>query len=527
MSKTKSSRGRSTKARGAAAGRKSARTTSPRQKSTGSKGRTSNNTAPPVVVRHYCQGIGDCHLLRFAKSDGSPFFMLIDCGVHSSVSGGNEYIADVVADIGKVTKHIDVLVLTHEHWDHISGFYTAAEQFKEFTYGEIWLGWTENPADPQARKLDKFKGEALTALQAASHRLDGTESLSTNLDLVREGLHAILGFSFGAAGERVRAARDAAIALAPNRLKYLEPGIPPIELDGVPNLRVYVLGPPRDAALIGITERASEMYGIGGIGGPALHALNGALGLSEVADDLAAPFEANVGWELDALLDEAKESQAPPEMRNFIREYYAGPATVAPGDHRGSRPSSPQDNDQSWRRIDSDWLGLSADLAMQLDNRTNNTSLVLAFEFVKSGRVLLFAADAQVGSWLSWQNLCWSIAHDTVSGPDLLKRTVYYKVGHHGSHNATLREKGLELMSDPDLSAFIPTNQKDALKVKWGHMPFGAILEELERRTSGRVIRADDSWVHSDITDPRFGKPSGSLRKVTHQNGLWIEVEVV
>jgi hypothetical protein len=148
------------------------------------------------------------------------------------------------------------------------------------------------------------------------------------------------------------------------------------------------------------------MYGIGGIGGPALHALNGALGLSEVADDLAAPFEANVGWELDALLDEAKESQAPPEMRNFIREYYAGPATVAPGDHRGSRPSSPQDNDQSWRRIDSDWLGLSADLAMQLDNRTNNTSLVLAFEFVKSGRVLLFAADAQVGSWLSWQNLC-------------------------------------------------------------------------------------------------------------------------
>jgi hypothetical protein len=114
-----------------------------------------------------------------------------------------------------------------------------------------------------------------------------------------------------------------------------------------------------------------------------------------------------------------------------------------------------------------------------------------------------------------------------VSGPDLLKRTVYYKVGHHGSHNATLRQKGLELMSDPDLSAFIPTNQKDALKVKWGHMPFGAIVEELERRTSGRVIRADDSWVHSDITDPRFGKPSGSLRKVTHQNGLWIEVEVV
>jgi len=66
-------------------------------------------------------------------------------------------------------------------------FYTAAEQFKNFTYGEIWLGWTENPADPQARQLDKFKGEALAALQAASHRLDSAESLSANLDVVREG----------------------------------------------------------------------------------------------------------------------------------------------------------------------------------------------------------------------------------------------------------------------------------------------------------------------------------------------------
>ena len=27
---------------------------------------------------------------------------------------------------------------------------------------------------------------------------------------------------------------------------------------------------------------------------------------------------------------------------------------------------------------------------------------------------------------------------------DLLHRTIFYKVGHHGSHNATLRERGLE-----------------------------------------------------------------------------------
>ena len=43
---------------------------------------------PAATVRHYCQGIGDCHLLSFPKADGTEFRMLIDCGIHSSVKGG-------------------------------------------------------------------------------------------------------------------------------------------------------------------------------------------------------------------------------------------------------------------------------------------------------------------------------------------------------------------------------------------------------------------------------------------------------
>ena len=79
--------------------------------------------AKPVTVRHYCQGIGDCHLLKFAKDDGSDFWMLIDCGVHSSVSGGSKKIAEIVEDIASVTGRLDVLVVTHEHWDHVSCFF--------------------------------------------------------------------------------------------------------------------------------------------------------------------------------------------------------------------------------------------------------------------------------------------------------------------------------------------------------------------------------------------------------------------
>ena len=49
--------------------------------------RASDGRRRRVTVRHYCQGIGDCHLLSFPKADGTHFWMLIDCGIHSSVSG--------------------------------------------------------------------------------------------------------------------------------------------------------------------------------------------------------------------------------------------------------------------------------------------------------------------------------------------------------------------------------------------------------------------------------------------------------
>jgi hypothetical protein len=182
--------------------------------------------------------------------------------------------------------------------------------------------------------------------------------------------------------------------------------------------------------------------------------------------------------------------------------------------------------DQSWRRIDHDWLGVSADLAIQLDYRTNNSSLVLAFEFLDTKRVMLFVGDAQVGNWLSWKNVSWANDDTTVS--DLLARTIFYKVGHHGSRNATLKQRGLELMTSPDLSAFIPTNEKDALKVKWGEMPSRPILEDLEKRTSQRVIRADDSWIAQAGGNPDFSAPSGSILAFRHdqKNGLWVELDI-
>ncbi|MBL8299683.1 MAG: hypothetical protein JNN30_15210 [Rhodanobacteraceae bacterium] len=488
------------------------------RKTTGKRAKSRGHRAP-VWIRHYCQGLGDCHLLRFTKDDGSFWHLLIDCGIHGSVKGGSEIMDRVVANLAEVAPFIDVLVITHEHIDHVSGFLSAAEHFRNIRIGEVWMAWTENPRDTQAVEFDTFKVQALSALQRASLKLDGMAALDTNTSRVRDGLRAMLGFQFSAKGERVRAARDAGAALAPKgRIRYLEPNLTPIAPADVGNLRIYPLGPPRDTRFFGIRERTSEMYSAASASdAAAVHRLQGALGRDSVCEPLdeQAPFDPSLGLSMNDALGSnlIAEDDDHADLRRLIRDVYAGNGKGA--------------GDQHWRRIDGDWLGISADLAMQLDDRTNNSSLVLAFEFADTGRVMLFAADAQVGNWLSWQDTQWQVDGKTVTGPELLSRVVYYKVGHHGSQNATLKTKGLQLMNDPDLSAFIPTNEEDAKKVKWEAMPFRGIMEDLTQRAQKRVIRADDAWLKDDQPATHLRRSSGSLVSVQPGgDGLWVDVEV-
>jgi hypothetical protein len=288
---------------------------------------------------------------------------------------------------------------------------------------------------------------------------------------------------------------------------YLDPATEPFELPGVPGMRVYVLGPPRDTDLLRLTTRDSEMYQFGLQRGMALgNALSAAPGIAgtDAEMDSYAPFDIEEGERLDLALSGEGNINS---TATLLAGCYAAP-------------------DESWRRIDEDWLFAAADLALQFDSRTNNTSLVLAFEFVETGRVALFAADAQVGNWLSWQNLEWKIGGTRVTGPDLLARTVYLKVAHHGSENATLEAKGLELMKQHDLSAFIPTSEADAKKVGWGRMPFDKILSRLLEKTDGRVIRSDDPWVATAGRGAYGALRSGSIKSVKHKPKLWVEVEV-
>jgi hypothetical protein len=154
----------------------------------------------------------------------------------------------------------------------------------------------------------------------------------------------------------------------------------------------------------------------------------------------------------------------------------------------------------------------AASLALYLDDFTNNSSLVLAIELVESGKVLLFAADAQTGNWSSWDAVAWPAGHRGTD--DLLARTVFYKVGHHASHNATL-VAAFEKTGGSDLCAFIPVHKQDPNITKKGgwKMPAKGLFKRLVEKTEGRVLQMDG-------VNPPECDPQGAARAAWRRAGL-------
>ena len=96
--------------------------------------------ASGVTVRMYRQGLGDCFLLAFpTSSPGQACYVLIDCGVIPGTENPQTIMTDVAKDIEEATGgDIHLLVITHEHWDHVSGF--CRPKKSSATYASITSG---------------------------------------------------------------------------------------------------------------------------------------------------------------------------------------------------------------------------------------------------------------------------------------------------------------------------------------------------------------------------------------------------
>ena len=438
-------------------------------------------------VRMYRQGLGDCFLVTFPQGNDKPFHLLIDCGVlvgtKEAMRGIVQHVRDTVRGGATGKAHVDVVVATHEHEDHLSGFNQAREIFSnDFDFGAVWLGWTENLTKAEIKKIKEAKKKVALMLKAALARPSATAAAP--LDSVA----SLLAFSESDDTTNARKIADALEYLKlrgkdAGDLRYLKPGTGPIELEGLKDVRVYVLGPPLDPLLLKaseVTEADKDndvIYHLGRTGDVGVNALGAAVS--------ALP-----GTEGDRYYPFAAEHRIPRTSPHFS--------------HIAAFVASTYDDPlQEWRRVDDDWLLAFGQLALDLDSDTNNTSLVLAFEFTKTREVLLFVADAQVGSWKSFAKVEFEIPGKAKPMPahDLVARTVFYKVGHHCSHNATLKKGGLELMEHEDLVAFIPLDKdtakaqgkKDPVtkKPKGWDMPAGPLFKALKERAKNRVVISD------------------------------------
>jgi hypothetical protein len=442
-----------------------------------------------IRVRMYRQGLGDCFLITL-PGDTSPFYMVIDCGVVLGTNAnGIQKLRDAVNDISKVTGgKIDLLVLTHQHWDHVSGFTQAKDAIAKWNGAQVWAAWTEDPEDSLANKLRAGRQKTEDALRMAVNRLN--ELGATDQAFRVSGL---LDF-FGATSGSTTTALDYAKGLAGKNLRFCQPGEPPITLPKLAGFRFYVLGPPKDESFLRKSDPSQRTaYGLddGSATSNAmfLNALNRSVD-TRIQDGAAADSTLNDPFEsrFQIPLDRARH------VTFFEHHYFGDVQDASLTDLKTSKTT----HDQSWRRIDGTWLDTSETLALALDSATNNTSLVLAIERLDTRGILLFPGDAQAGNWLSWQDLRWieqdATGKETVTtGPDLLARTIFYKVGHHGSHNATLSQKGLELMTKDELIAMIPVDHAMALKKRWGKMPLPELVDRLNTKAHGRVLRIDDA----------------------------------
>jgi hypothetical protein len=140
---------------------------------------------------------------------------------------------------------------------------------------------------------------------------------------------------------------------------------------------------------------------------------------------------------------------------------------------------SPEELDDDTRvRLENIHDGLETKLAIALDNALNNTSLMLMF--VIGNAHLLFPGDAQ---WGTWRELM-----DDEPACQLLRNTTFYKVGHHGSHNATpasFVEKYLGAHGG-DTWAMVPVTPY----AKWPEIPRQKLLDEIRLKTT-YFVRGD------------------------------------
>jgi hypothetical protein len=414
----------------------------------------------------YRIGFGDFFLLTVPTKSG-PQHILIDCGVHAGNIGTMD---DCVKDMAKETGgKLALVIATHYHADHLSGFASNYDDFAQFEVGAVWI---TNRLDPGNKDAAKFHIQT----QSLANQLRVGLRLRLGLDEAEDAHNAqelagaqalfkvenALGIQLGAAGS----GNEKALRLLTEGFKnkppvyYYQGGDEPTLPDALKGaITAQLLGPsPKDSGgVFSGSDNKTEQY----------LAAAGDEGVPET--ERFTPFEKE--W--------------PAAAGDYPREAFSG-------------YGSPELLEQVLHSAQPDVMLAMADA---LDGTLNNQSLVVLFTC--QGKKLLFVGDAQWGNWAYWlygRNVTGKDPGISETAKEILGSIDFFKVGHHGSTNAnpipavTALNQNCASMCSTESSDAYPNKKRPYGDPKKGtEVPRTKLMEALEQRTHNRLVRSD--WI--------------------------------
>jgi Predicted hydrolase (metallo-beta-lactamase superfamily) len=386
-----------------------------------------------ITIGMYNVGFGDAFLVRIPDGAGERR-ILFDCGMHMGGPGPtpiSEVAKRIVADVTDNGKaRIDVVVGTHRHADHVSGFQQTI--WSKVAVSEVWLPWSEDPNDAHAQKILESQSKRSLALMkhiTARARKDkdfrAAAAKSGLMEIAENNLRnapAMKTLHEGFAGGTAKR-----FFLPSNNNERPRS----FTTDVLPGVKVHVLGPSKDDAVIAnLVKEEEKLFRIS---------------QSESSDTGEPPFKPR--W-----VKPTAEINTDPALEQLRLDA------------------------KTLKNIEDIGDGSELAAAASTDNQINNTSLMLLFEI--GNAVLLFPGDAQWGTWQAALN-------DPEWQP-LLKKVTFLKVGHHGSENATPKTFVAKYLGDKYL-ALVSTIQTKM----WAHVPKPTLITRVAGPKADRLARSD------------------------------------
>jgi beta-lactamase superfamily II metal-dependent hydrolase len=419
-------------------------------------------------------GFGDFFLLSISSARGQSH-VLIDCGVHAKDLGSiREAVTQMARDCNN---KLSLVIMTHRHADHISGFGTCSDIFGNIEVGRVWMPWFEDTTIDEAKHfqaslvaLAKHVGSGFRARLAA-----GPSEVTTQLLSMAENITGGMSAAGGSANEKALRVLQSGFKNTPAH-DYLKAGdhatLPQELIDA--GLTAQILGPPIDKSLVEQMTNKTQQY------------LSGATE-EEQDDDKPLPF-----------------------AEAFRASYGAYP----------SRAFEIYDADEIVRMVDSSQPDMLAAQAVAADKTLNNQSLVILFSV--DGKNLLFAGDAQ---WGNWENFLYGGAYGTPghttmtnAAKAILDKIDFYKVGHHGSANATPKDAVQAMRMG---CAGMCSTQEHA----YNQVPRAPLLAALGQRMENKLARSDQVALSSEIpANPDAGSLPSAFSAPTHR--LFIDYNI-